>query len=146
MKARPGPLHAAVHLGGLQRHADARYPTGSVSVCRILDMTVINIFKWLYENKFIAVAPGWAALVLVGAVELFQIKPLHAELVDVKDAVKSLQVSQLEERLDSTYAALCQNPGDQAILQRIRELQQRYLSIEKSRYSSPGCSLLLKIK
>lgn len=109
-------------------------------------MTYAVLLKFLWDSKVIAIAPGWAALALLGYVEFFQLQPLHAEVTGVQDAVKDLQVAQLEERLDATYAALCMNPGDSAILQRIREQQQRYEALTENRYSPPECSLLMKIR
>lgn len=106
----------------------------------------LAIIKFLWESKLIAIAPGWAAIGLIGYLEVFQLKPLQAEVTGVKDAVESLQQNQLEERLDSAYAALCMNPGDPALLERIRDLQQQYEIVVGRKYNPPSCDLLLKIK
>lgn len=109
-------------------------------------MTFASALKFLYDNKLVVAAPGWAAIVLIGLVEVFQIKPLHSELIAVQQSVNSILVAQAEEQLDATYAALCQNPGDAALLERIRERQQRYYRMERARYTPPSCTLLMKMR
>jgi hypothetical protein len=94
------------------------------------------LLKFLWDSKLIMIAPGWAALALLGYVELFQFPPLRAEVTGVKDA----------ERLDAIYAALCMNPGDPAVLDRIRDLQQEYSRLTGRRYDPPDCSLLMKLR
>ena len=91
-------------------------------------------------------APGMLALIGIGYLEFFQVGPLSAQTSELSQDVKSLRMSGLEERMDKTYAALCMNPGDQAVLERIRELQQEYEKIAGNRYNQPDCSLLMKIR
>lgn len=91
-------------------------------------------------------APGVLALFGIGYLELYQVGPIKAQTIELSQDVKSLRMSGLEERLDKTYAALCMNPGDPAILERIRELQQEYEKVAGNRYTQPDCSLLMKIR
>lgn len=91
-------------------------------------------------------APGIASLVVLGYVELFQLMPLQAQVTGVKESVQSLQQNQLEERLDAVYTALCMSPGDSALLERVRDLQQQYEKIVGKRYPEPSCDLLMKLK
>lgn len=107
---------------------------------------MFTFLKFLWDSKLITTGSGYAALLAIGYLYLFQIGPLAAEVTDVKDAVQSLQLANLEERLDAAYAALCMNPGDPAILERIRDLQQAYEEIAHKRYEQPDCSLLMKLK
>ena len=111
-------------------------------------MNYVALLKLLWESRVITLAPGWAALLLLGYVEGFQIPPLQAQVTGVKESVEALQKAQLEERLDQTYAALCmiENRGDPAVLQRVRELQQQYEALVGRRYPEPSCDLLLKLK
>lgn len=69
-----------------------------------------------------------------------------ARVAGVEKAVESIQANQLETRLDQAYAALCMSPGDPALLERIRELQQSYVEVTGARYPQPSCELLLKLK
>lgn len=91
-------------------------------------------------------APGVMALIAIGYLEFYQGGPIKAQTVELSQDVKSLRMSSLEERLDKTYSALCMNPGDGAILERIRELQQEYEKVAGNRYNQPDCSLLMKIR
>lgn len=101
-------------------------------------MNYIAIVKLLWESKVLAIAPGWVAIGLFGYVEY--------QVAGVKDSVKSLQQVALEERLDAAYSALCMNPGDPALLERIRDLQQQYEKIVAAKYNPPSCDLLFKLK
>lgn len=69
-----------------------------------------------------------------------------ARVSGVEKAVESIQANQLEARLDQAYGALCMSPGDPALLERIRELQQQYTDVTGARYPQPSCELLLKLK
>jgi hypothetical protein len=109
-------------------------------------MGIVALLKLLYDSRVLMIAPGWAALVVLGYVEAFQLPPLNEEISGVKDSVEALQLAQLEQRLDATYTALCMNPGDSAVLERIRELQQDYEKLSGKRYPPPDCDLLLKLK
>ena len=109
-------------------------------------MGLLPFLKLLWDSKLLTTASGYAALILLGYLYLFEIEPLSAEVTDVKDAVEALQKANYEERLDAAYSALCMNPGDPAILERIRELQQDYYRLAGTRYDPPDCSLLLKLK
>lgn len=108
-------------------------------------MNLAALLKLLWDAKVITMAPGVASLVLLGYVELYQLQPLEAQVTGVEDSIKALQLNQLEERMDAAYSALCSNPGDPALLERIRELQQEYAKIAGKRYDQPDCSLLLKL-
>lgn len=109
-------------------------------------MNLAALLKLLWDAKVITMAPGVASLVLLGYVEMFQLMPLEAQVTGVEDSLVALQKSQLEERLDQTYAALCENRGDPALIQRVRDLQQAYEELLGQRYPPPDCSLLLKLK
>lgn len=109
-------------------------------------MNYLALIKFLYESKLLMLVPGVASLLLLGYVEAFQLPEIHEELTGVQDAVKSLQKTSLEERLDAAYAALCMNPGDPAVLERIRDLQQEYEEVAQKRYDPPSCDLLFKLK
>lgn len=109
-------------------------------------MGYVQLLKWLWDSKLIVIAPGWAALLVIGYLWVFEIAEVKAEVTGVKDAVVALQISAIAERLDAAYAALCMNPGDPALLQRIRELQQEYEKLSDKRYPPPDCDLLLKLK
>ena len=109
-------------------------------------MGLIPLLKLLWDSKILTTASGYAALILLGYLYLFEINPLSADVTDVKDAVVDLQLSSFEQRLDAAYSALCMNPGDPAILERIRELQQDYQRLAGGRYNPPDCNLLLKLK
>jgi hypothetical protein len=109
---------------------------------------LIAVYKFLLDAK---VAPGTIALILVGVVYIFEIQPVKAQVLNLQGSVSSLQRNQLEERLDVTYSALCMNPGDPAVLERIRDLQQAYDAVVNpdtrgDRYNSPDCSLLMKLR
>ncbi len=109
-------------------------------------MGYLQLLKWLWDSKLLVIAPGWAALVVIGYLWAFEISEVKAEVTGVKDAVIALQMSTLEQKMDAAYSALCMNPGDSALLERIRELQQEYQRISDKRYSAPNCDLLLKLK
>lgn len=109
-------------------------------------MSLTAFLKLLYESKVLMLAPGWAALVLLGYVEAFQLPPIRSEITGVTDAVTDLQIQAYEAKLDAVYAALCMNPGDPALLERIRELQQQYEKVAGKKYDPPTCDLLLKLR
>lgn len=104
------------------------------------------LVKLAVDSKIINLGAGAAAMVVIAYVEVFQILPLEAQVAGVKESVDQLQLSALEQRLDAAYSALCLNPGDPALLERIRELQQQYNQIAGVRYAQPSCELLLKLK
>lgn len=109
--------------------------------------SIAAILKFLYDSKLIATGTGVIALVLIAYIELFQLPEIQAQVSGVKESVDSLQLASLQERLDAAYTALCMNPGDPAILERIRELQEQYRRLtDGSRYDPPTCDLLMKLK
>ena len=59
--------------------------------------------------------------------------------------VKEIQISQLEERLEKYYTALCMSPGRPELLELIRELQAKYERLTGNRYEPLECELLLQI-
>lgn len=109
-------------------------------------MSFFTFLKLLWDAKVITMAPGVASLVVLGYVELFQLMPLQAQVTGVKDSVAELQISQLETKLDAVYTALCMNPGDAALLERVRDLQADYERIAAKRYTPPSCNLLFKLR
>ncbi len=60
--------------------------------------------------------------------------------------VTQIQVAALESRLDKYYTALCMNPGDQTLLEVIRDLQDKYKMLTNYRYTPPSCDVLFKVK
>lgn len=109
-------------------------------------MSFATFIKLLWDAKVITMAPGFASLVVLGYVEVFQLMPLEAQVSGVKESVAQLQLSELESKLDAVYTALCMNPGDVALLERIRDLQTDYERIAGKRYDPPSCDLLIKLK
>jgi hypothetical protein len=109
--------------------------------------SIAALLKFLYESKLLATSAGVAALLLIGYIEVFQLPAIEAQVSGVQESVGALQLASLEERLDAAYTALCMNPGDPAILERIRELQQQYRQITDGKvYDPPSCDLLIKLK
>lgn len=109
-------------------------------------MSFATFIKLLWDAKVVTMAPGFASLVVLGYVEVFQLMPLQAEVTGVKESVSELQLSAYETKLDAAYAALCMNPGDPAVLERIRDLQQAYERVAGRKYTPPSCDLLFKLK
>lgn len=87
-----------------------------------------------------------ASLLSVGYMHWFETPAIDLRVTGVETNVRSIREGQLESKLDQAYAALCQNPGDGALLERIRELQGQYYDVTRVRYPPPSCDLLLKIK
>lgn len=96
------------------------------------------VLRFLWESKLLIIAPGWAAIGLFAYVQF--------QIVGLEDSVTDIQRATYEEKLDKAYAALCMNPGDGAILERIRELQQDYEKAAGERYTPPSCDLLFKLR
>lgn len=86
------------------------------------------------------------ALIAVAYLHWVELPMAAVRVTGVEKSVQSIRESQLESKLDQAYAALCQNPGDPALLERIRDLQQQYTDTTGHRYQQPSCDLLLKIK
>lgn len=108
---------------------------------------LIRLAAWLSEHRLMILAPAWSALAATGYIWL-ELEAVTGEVTGVTDAVVAIQVSQLEERLDATFSALCmaELTGDAALLQRIRDLQAEYVRLTGARYVPPPCNLLLKIR
>ena len=109
-------------------------------------MSLVSLLKLLWDAKVITMAPGIASLVLLGYVELFQLMPLEAQVTGGKEDIAQLRIAELETKLDAAYTGLCMNPGDPALLQRIRDLQQEYERIAGGKYIPPSCDLLFKLR
>lgn len=109
-------------------------------------MNLVAFVKLLLDAKVITMAPGIASLIVLGYVEMFQLLPLQAQVNGVKDDVAALRLAEYETKLDAAYTALCMNPGDPAVLERIRDLQQLYERIAGRKYNPPSCDLLIKLK
>lgn len=109
-------------------------------------MNLVAFVKLLWDTKVISMAPGVASLALIGYLQLFQIMPLQAQIKDVKEDVAALRIGDLQRSLDTAYTALCMNPGDPDVLERIRDLQQQYERVAGQRYNPPSCDLLIKLK
>lgn len=52
----------------------------------------------------------------------------------------------LEERIEKWSAALCMDPGDPALLEVIRGLQDEYENLVGNRYDPPPCDLLIRVR
>lgn len=87
-----------------------------------------------------------ASLIAVAWIHWIEVPAASVKINGVEAKVQSIQQNQLETRLDQAYAALCMSPGDNALLERIRELQGQYWDVTGRRYPQPDCSLLLKLK
>lgn len=109
-------------------------------------MTFVGFFKLLWDIKLIQQGSGYMALALIAYVYLFELAPLAAEVASVKGDVVAIRVSQLEERLDAHYAALCMENGDPVLLELIRKLEQEYRDLKNEPYQRKSCDLLLKLK
>lgn len=60
--------------------------------------------------------------------------------------VNAVRTHQLEEELDKWYTTLCMEPGNQAVLALIREIQDEYREINGEDYTPPSCDLLIKLR
>jgi hypothetical protein len=109
-------------------------------------MNIVGFFKLLWDLKLFQTVPGYLAIVLIGYVYGFELQPLAAEVKSVKGAVDAIRLSQIEERLDSHYAALCMENGDPVLLELIRKLETEYRNISPEPYQRKSCDLLLKLK
>lgn len=110
-------------------------------------MDWLGVIKWLFSGKNAAIAgvvviPGWGAVILSTYVYAVTTR----EISGLSEAVVALQRNQIQERLEAAYAAICMNPGDPALLQRIRELRQEYERVTGSNYQPLDCSLLMKLR
>jgi len=109
-------------------------------------MSFVGLLKLLLDWKVLHSAPGYVAIVLIGYVYQFELQPLAAEVNSVKGSVDAIRINQLEERLDSHYAALCMENGDPVLLELIRNLEQEYRDLTDQPYQRKSCDLLLKLK
>lgn len=60
--------------------------------------------------------------------------------------VKDIRSGQLEPRIEKYQTALCMNPGQQELLDLLRELQRQYKEITGHNYETPSCDVLFKSK
>lgn len=109
-------------------------------------MSPLTFLKWLWDLKVFQTVPGYVAIVLIGYVYLLEIQPLAAEVDSVKESVTAIRISQLEERLDAHYAALCMENGDPVLLELIRKLETEYRELTDQPYQRKSCDLLLKLR
>lgn len=109
-------------------------------------MGVAAFFKLLWDIKLFHKASGYMALALIAYVYMFELQPLAQEVKSVKGSVDAIRLSQIEERLDSHYAALCMDNGDPVLLELIRKLEQEYRALTNEPYPRKSCDLLLKLK
>lgn len=108
--------------------------------------SLLKTVKELHEAGYSAMTFALASLLAVGYVHWFENPAIDLRVTGVESNVRSIREGQLESKLDQAYAALCQNPGDNPLLERIRELQGQYWDVTRTRYTAPSCDLLLKIK
>lgn len=104
------------------------------------------LFKLLWDLKLIERSAGYMALGLIIYVYFFEIGPLAAQVDSVKGSVDAIRVSQIEERLDAHYAALCMENGDPVLLELIRNLEKEYRDLSPEPYQRKSCDLLLRLK
>lgn len=109
-------------------------------------MSWLGFFKALWDLKLFQTAPGYVAIALIGYVYLFELQPLAQEVGSVRGSVDAIRLSQLEERLDAHYAALCMENGDPVLLELIRKLEAEYRDLTNEPYQRKSCDLLLKLK
>lgn len=107
---------------------------------------LFKLLKQLHEAGYTAMTVALAALLAVGYVHWFEGPAFDLRLTGQEKQVTQIREGQLESKLDQTYAALCMNPGDPALLERIRDLQAQFQEVTQHKYDPPGCALLLKIK
>jgi len=109
-------------------------------------MGIAGFIKMLWDLKLLQKSSGYMALALIAYVYMFELAPLAAEVTSVKSAVDAIRISQLEERLDAHYAALCMENGDPVLLELIRKLEQEYRDLTDEPYQRKSCDLLLKLR
>jgi hypothetical protein len=109
-------------------------------------LEILKVLKELYEGGHAAMTLATVAVVAVAYIHWIESPAVTDRVTGVERQVTSIREGQLETKLDQTFAALCQNPGDPALLERIRDLQQQYMEVTQHRYPQPSCDLLLKIK
>lgn len=85
------------------------------------------------------------ALVAVSYIHWIESPAMTTRVTGVEQGVTSIQVSQLEEKMEKTESALCMNRGDYGLLERRRELRDMYQRLTGKQYDAPTCDLLLKI-
>lgn len=86
------------------------------------------------------------ALLAVAYMHWIEAPANDLRMTGAENNISQIREGQLEGKLDQAYAALCANPGDSALLDRIRELQQQYWNVTQHRYQQPDCGLLFKLK
>lgn len=75
-----------------------------------------------------------------------------SRIAGVEVRVQDIRIEQLETKLDQVYTALCMQPGDGDLLERVRDLQKKHEDATSDppsrgwRYPAPDCRLLLKVK
>lgn len=107
---------------------------------------LLKTLQELSKSGYSAMTLALASLVAVSWIHWIESPAFDARLTGQERQVSQIRETQLETKLDQTYAALCMNPGDPALLERIRDLQQQFQEVTQHKYDPPGCSLLLKIK
>lgn len=107
---------------------------------------LLKTLKAINEAGYTAMTLSATALLAVAYMHWIETPAFDLRVTGVETNVRSIREGQLEGKLDQAYAALCQNPGDSPLLERIRELQGQYWEVTHARYTAPSCDLLLKIK
>ena len=109
---------------------------------------IAELFKALQElhkSGYSAMSIAVFALVMVAYQQWVDAPKITVRVSGVESQVKDIRQTQLEQRLDQAYSALCASPGDPQILERLRDLQQQYEMVLGHRYPQPSCDLLAKI-
>lgn len=104
------------------------------------------VFKLLWDLKLIERSSGYMALGLIAYVYFFKVDPLVAQVKSIEGSVDAIRVSQIEERLDAHYAALCMNRGNAVLLELIRKLEAEYRALTDQNYPQKDCELLQQLK
>lgn len=107
---------------------------------------MIALLKALWDSHVLHKYTAWVALAAVGFLQLFQIEPLKAEVTETKKLVTDIRVSQMEEKLQKYYTALCMEPGNSLLLAMISDLEADYRALTHHEYQRRDCSLLLTLK
>lgn len=108
-------------------------------------MWFIDLLKELHKQGATAMGLAGFAVLAVGYHQFWTLPAFDIRTTGVEQKVTDIRESQLEQRLDQAYQALCSRPGDPDILQRVRELQQQYEMVLMRRYPQPSCELLGKL-
>lgn len=108
-------------------------------------MWFIDLLKELHKQGATAMGLATIALIAVAYHQVWTLPAMELRTTGVEQGVQSIQVSQLEEKLEKTETALCMNRGDPGLLERRRELREQYEKLTGHTHTSAPCELLVKL-